>query len=204
MCCAMALRVQRLPRAFSNAGPPSASAAACRRLIGALHELMQLPQQRKWCKRRALTEASRPIATAHPAGSACGNCFPPRARAAGSRPHFVHLLACGAGVPNRLEALQNTYKHARTATAARVRIATRGRELTFEVTDNGLGFDPAMVAPGAGLHNMHDRVASLGGSLTIDARPGTRITGVIPLVGSSAGTGRGDASGWTRVWQTGD
>jgi signal transduction histidine kinase len=96
-----------------------------------------------------------------------------------------------------LEALQNTYKHARTATAARVRVATRGRELTFEVTDNGLGFDPAMVAPGAGLHNMHDRVAPLGGSLTIDAGPGTRITGVIPLVRSSAGTGRGDASGWT-------
>jgi signal transduction histidine kinase len=103
-----------------------------------------------------------------------------------------------------LEALQNTYKHARTATAAHVRIATRGRELTFEVTDNGLGFDPATVPPGAGLHNMHGRVASLGGSLTIDAGPGTRITGVIPLVSSSAGTGRGDTSGWTSSRHAGD
>lgn len=85
-----------------------------------------------------------------------------------------------------LEALQNTYKHAHTATAAHVRIATRGRELTFEVTDDGLGFDLGTVALGAGLHNMHDRVASLGGSLTIDAGRGTRITGVIPLGKSSA------------------
>ena len=81
-----------------------------------------------------------------------------------------------------LEALQNTYKHADAATAAHVRIAAHGRELTFEVTDNGLGFDAGTVALGAGLHNMHDRVASLGGSLTIDAARGhgTRIAGLIP------------------------
>ncbi len=103
-----------------------------------------------------------------------------------------------------LEALQNTYKHAGTATAAHVRIATRGRELTFEVTDNGLGFDVGTVALGAGLHNMHDRLASLGGSLTIDAGRGTRITGVIPLARSSAGTGRGDTSGRPSFLHAGD
>jgi signal transduction histidine kinase len=82
-----------------------------------------------------------------------------------------------------LEALQNTYKHASTATAAHVTVAARGRELTFEVTDNGLGFDVGTAALGAGLRNMRDRVASLGGSLTIDAAlgHGTRITGAIPL-----------------------
>ena len=86
-----------------------------------------------------------------------------------------------------LEALQNTYKHADAATAARVRIAAHGRELTFEVTDNGLGFDAGTVALGAGLHNMHDRVASLGGSLTIVAARGhgTRITGLIPGAASA-------------------
>jgi signal transduction histidine kinase len=105
-----------------------------------------------------------------------------------------------------LEALQNTYKHAQAATAAHVRIAARGRELTFEVTDNGLGFDVGTVALGAGLRNMHDRVASLGGSLTIDAGRGrgTRITGVIPLAGSSAGTGWGDTSGRPRFLHAGD
>ncbi len=87
-----------------------------------------------------------------------------------------------------LEALQNTYKHANTATSSAVRISTRGRELTFEVTDNGLGFDVGTVALGAGLRNMHDRVASLGGSLTIDAGRGhgTRITGAIPLTATSS------------------
>ncbi len=87
-----------------------------------------------------------------------------------------------------LEALQNTYKHAHSATAAHVRIAARGRELTFEVIDDGPGFDAGTVAAGAGLHNMHDRVASLGGSLTIDAASGrgTRITGAIPLTAESS------------------
>jgi signal transduction histidine kinase len=86
-----------------------------------------------------------------------------------------------------LEALQNTYKHAHTATAVHVRIAARGRELAFEIVDNGPGFDSGTVAAGAGLHNMHDRVASLGGSLTIDAArgQGTRITGAIPLTAES-------------------
>jgi signal transduction histidine kinase len=104
------------------------------------------------------------------------------------------------------EALQNTYKHADTATAANVTIARRGRELTFEVTDNGLGFDVGTVALGFGLHNMHDRVASLGGSLTIDAGcgQGTRVTGAIPLGQSSAPTGRDDTSGWARSVHAGD
>ena len=88
-----------------------------------------------------------------------------------------------------LEALQNVYKHARTATAAQVTIALRGRHLAFEVADNGAGFDPAAITTGAGLQNMLDRVASVGGSLTIDTAPerGTRVTGAIPVVNSHTG-----------------
>ena len=86
-----------------------------------------------------------------------------------------------------LEALQNSYKHAHTATAVEVTIGTRGRELTFEIADNGLGFDAGTVAAGVGLRNLHDRVASLGGSVTIATGRGhgTRITGAIPLTQSS-------------------
>ena len=54
---------------------------------------------------------------------------------------------------------------------------------------------------------MHDRVASHGGSLTIDAAPGrgTRVTGVIPLTAaSSAGGGTDETSGWAGSLQAGD
>jgi signal transduction histidine kinase len=82
-----------------------------------------------------------------------------------------------------LEALQNAFKHAPTATAVHVAIVERGRELTFEVSDDGEGFDLGTVDAGAGLRNMRDRVASLGGSLTISARSGhgTGISGAIPV-----------------------
>ncbi len=82
-----------------------------------------------------------------------------------------------------LEALQNAVKHAGTATAVRIAIVERGRELTFVVSDDGEGFDLDTVAAGAGLRNMRDRVASLGGALIIDAGSGhgTRISGTIPV-----------------------
>ena len=47
-----------------------------------------------------------------------------------------------------MEALQNTYKHASTATAARVSIRKQGRDLTFEIADDGEGFDDAAAGTG--------------------------------------------------------
>jgi signal transduction histidine kinase len=82
-----------------------------------------------------------------------------------------------------LEALQNVYKQARAATAAHITIAENAHELTFEVTDDGVGFDVDACVTGAGLRNMRDRVGPLGGALTIKSAPrqGTRITGTLPL-----------------------
>jgi signal transduction histidine kinase len=82
-----------------------------------------------------------------------------------------------------LEALQNTYKHATSATSATVTIGVRGRQIGFEVTDNGSGFDPAIAPSGAGLKNIRDRVAALDGSVAVDSAlgHGTRVTGAIPL-----------------------
>jgi len=80
-----------------------------------------------------------------------------------------------------LEALQNVSKYAE---ASHVAIHLRGGsgELTFSVTDDGRGFDKALTALGAGLQNMSDRLAALGGSIDIESEPGrgTRIVGRLP------------------------
>ena len=54
--------------------------------------------------------------------------------------------------------------------------------MRFSVEDDGIGFDPATARSGAGLTNLGDRVAAVGGGLHIDSRPGegTRITAELP------------------------
>ncbi|HEX5937200.1 MAG TPA: histidine kinase [Actinomycetota bacterium] len=80
-----------------------------------------------------------------------------------------------------LEALQNVSKYA-GADAATVRLAHANGSLTFEVTDDGKGFDPAAVAAGTGLQGIADRLAALGGTLTVRSAPGagTTIKGSLP------------------------
>jgi len=81
-----------------------------------------------------------------------------------------------------LEALQNVAKHAHGAAAAVVDISDNG-ELHFEVRDDGDGFDPLTVTGGVGFTSMRDRVAAVGGDVTIESRPGhgTRVSARIPL-----------------------
>lgn len=57
--------------------------------------------------------------------------------------------------------------------------------LHFTVTDTGRGFDPNGKPSGTGLSNMHDRIAAVGGTLTVDSRPshGTRLHGSVPNPG---------------------
>jgi signal transduction histidine kinase len=80
-----------------------------------------------------------------------------------------------------LEALQNTAKYAAASVAA-VKVRAGGGTLTFNVTDDGAGFDAARTPLGAGLRNMADRLAALGGSLDVTSAPGhgTTITGRLP------------------------
>jgi signal transduction histidine kinase len=80
-----------------------------------------------------------------------------------------------------LEALQNAVKHARGATHVTIELADDGA-LRFAVMDDGLGF-PLAPTHGSGLENMRERLAAVGGWLTVDSHPsrGTRVTGTIPL-----------------------
>jgi signal transduction histidine kinase len=81
-----------------------------------------------------------------------------------------------------VEALQNAVKHAHGATAVWISLADDGR-LRFEVADDGAGFEPGAVTAGAGLVNLRDRTAAMGGVIVIDSSPGagTRVVGAIPL-----------------------
>ena len=81
-----------------------------------------------------------------------------------------------------LEAIQNAAKHAPGCTVRVEIVGTQG-VLGFTVSDDGPGFDPEVAIRGAGLRNMEDRLAVVGGLLEITSRPGggTRIVGRIPL-----------------------
>ncbi|HEY8953706.1 MAG TPA: sensor histidine kinase, partial [Candidatus Dormibacteraeota bacterium] len=82
-----------------------------------------------------------------------------------------------------LEALQNVQKYSAAQNAV-VRLDGSESGLTFEVTDDGQGFDGASVKRGAGLTNMTDRIDALGGRLEISSTPGrgTRVHGSLPVL----------------------
>ncbi len=83
------------------------------------------------------------------------------------------------------EALQNAGKHARGATGVTIwLLADRGdRKLHFEVRDDGAGFDVHATPIGTGLRNLRDRLAAVGGTMSIRSTPdqGTSVEGSIPL-----------------------
>jgi signal transduction histidine kinase len=74
-----------------------------------------------------------------------------------------------------LEAMQNAAKYAR-ATRLRVRLARDDDGLSFEVEDDGIGFDAAKTQTGTGLQNMRDRLAAFGGDVAIASAPGAGTT----------------------------
>jgi signal transduction histidine kinase len=78
-----------------------------------------------------------------------------------------------------LECLQNAAKQAGPGASATIRLAETDDHVSFDVEDDGAGFDPDAIERGAGLTNLVDRMAAVGGTLQIDARPGrgTRLTG---------------------------
>ena len=96
-----------------------------------------------------------------------------------------------------VEAVQNAARHAPRSTV-RIRLRGSAADVSFEVTDDGPGFDRSRVPPGAGgLQRMADRLAALGGSLQVDAGPGrgTTVTGRIPVTAAPGPAAPGPAGG---------
>jgi signal transduction histidine kinase len=82
-----------------------------------------------------------------------------------------------------LEALQNVQKYAQ-ASEVTVRLREADGTLTFDVTDDGMGFDVATTARGSGLTNMADRLDAMDGGVQVTSEPGrgTQLRGSLPVV----------------------
>jgi signal transduction histidine kinase len=87
------------------------------------------------------------------------------------------------------ECLQNAAKHGGRGVSASVLLDHQDGRVCFTVEDDGSGFDLAAVERGAGLTNLGDRVAAVGGTLDIETHPGrgTRITGKLPATSPTSG-----------------
>jgi signal transduction histidine kinase len=86
-----------------------------------------------------------------------------------------------------LEALNNVAKYA-SATRAAISLTQTDGQLTFEVGDDGAGFDVERARDGTGLQGMADRLDAIGGSLTVRSVPGegSTIGGRVPLARTPA------------------
>lgn len=86
------------------------------------------------------------------------------------------------------EALTNTVKHANAHNLS-IRITRRNDRLIVEVADDGKGMGPGAKRNGMGLAGLKERVALVGGSLTITSAPGagTRLEADIPVASEPPG-----------------
>jgi len=80
------------------------------------------------------------------------------------------------------EAVNNMVRHS-ACTEADLEFRVDERALMLRVSDNGRGFDTAVVAAGHGLRSMRERTEALGGHLDVLSRPGrgTTLSFAIPF-----------------------
>ena len=86
-----------------------------------------------------------------------------------------------------VESLQNVAKHAGSGTTAVIRLWERDGRLDFEIVDDGAGFDVESArGSGNGYTNMTDRMAGIGGTLSVDSAHGrgTAVRGSVPVAQS--------------------
>jgi signal transduction histidine kinase len=81
-----------------------------------------------------------------------------------------------------LEGLQNAVQYA-SPNRVTIVLAQEGEQITFEVSDDGAGFDQAAAITGTGLQGIADRLAALGGTLQVRPAPGagTTLTGTVTV-----------------------
>jgi signal transduction histidine kinase len=82
-----------------------------------------------------------------------------------------------------LEAVQNAMKHGSAGVRARASVWAGERDLSFEVSDDGPGFDAESARRHGGLAGLEQRLASVGGTLDIISMPGvgTVVRGHVPV-----------------------
>jgi signal transduction histidine kinase len=80
-----------------------------------------------------------------------------------------------------LEALQNIAKYAGPCRVV-ITLTADADTLSFEVADDGNGFEVSSSGPGHGIQNMSDRMDALGGALEVTSTPGagTTVRGRVP------------------------
>ena len=81
------------------------------------------------------------------------------------------------------ECLQNVVRHAR-ATSVSVRLRRENGSAVLTIADDGIGFDPASVAPERlGIRIMRERAASIGGSVSLESGDrGTTVAIKAPIM----------------------
>ena len=90
-----------------------------------------------------------------------------------------------------VEALQNAAKHS-CASRAWISIRNGDAHVSFEIGDDGRGFDAAARRSGAGLQNIRDRIDALEGSVKVESGPtGTIIRGQVPVQTGASSIGSG-------------
>jgi signal transduction histidine kinase len=90
-----------------------------------------------------------------------------------------------------VEAVQNATKHAGSDAHVLISLHQDNGDLTFEVADDGHGFD-GRGPLGDGLRNMRDRISAAGGELEIASAVGrgTRVRGRLPALAAANGPRR--------------
>ena len=85
------------------------------------------------------------------------------------------------------EALTNVSRHAK-ASKVRLTLTYLDDTLLLDVADDGVGFEPAGDSGGYGLIGMRQRLARVGGALTVESTPGygTTLNAAVPMPGEGA------------------